>query len=53
MPNDKTTDQRFTLVISGPELNLVRTGLKLLLEAEDDAQEIEWLKSLIARLPLA
>ncbi len=51
MANEKTTDQPFTLVLSGPELNLVRTGLRLLLEAEDDAQEIEQLKSLIARLP--
>lgn len=53
MANDTTMDHSSVVVLSDSELNLVRIGLKLLLEAEDDPQEIEQLKLLIARLPKA
>jgi hypothetical protein len=37
--------------LSGSELQLITTGLKVLLEAEDDPEEIKRLKLLLARLP--
>ncbi len=52
MADDTTPGTPITLVLNGPELNLVRTGLQFLLAAEDDPEEIERLKLLIARLPI-
>ncbi|HVA86538.1 MAG TPA: hypothetical protein VNF73_09515 [Candidatus Saccharimonadales bacterium] len=51
MADDTTADKPITLMLSGSELDLVRTGLQLLLDAEDDGEQIERLKQLIARLP--
>jgi len=52
MTDDTTTPAASTtLVLTAAELDLVRTGLQLLLAAEDDGAEIEQLKLLMARLP--
>ncbi len=47
---DQTDAPRVTLDLSAPELQLILTSLKFLLEAEDDSSEIEALKALIDRL---
>jgi hypothetical protein len=48
--SDQTDPPRVTLGLSAPELQLILTSLKFLLEAEDDPSEIEALKVLIDRL---
>jgi hypothetical protein len=47
---DQTDAPRVTLDLSAPELQLILTGLRFLLKAEDDPSEIEALKVLIDRL---
>lgn len=51
MTDQVGTEQPMTIELSRSELQLIATGLKLLLEAEDDPEEIEQLKLLLARLP--
>jgi hypothetical protein len=47
---DQTDAPRVTLDLSAPELQLILTSLKFLLEAEEDPSQIEALKVLIDRL---
>lgn len=50
MPDRPTTNQPLTWDLSASEVQLFITGRKVLLEAEEDAEQIEQLKQLIARL---
>jgi hypothetical protein len=50
MPDRPTTKQPLTLDLSASEVQLISTGRKVLLEAQEDAAQIEQLKQLIARL---
>ena len=50
MPDRPTTDRPLTMDLSASDVQLIITGLRFLLEAEEDAEQIEQLKQLIARL---
>lgn len=50
MPDRPTTNQPLTLDLSASEVQLFITGRKALPEAQEDAEQIEQLKQLIARL---
>ena len=50
MPDRPTTNQPLTWDLSASEVQLIMTGRKVLLEAQEDAEQIEQLKQLIARL---
>lgn len=47
---DETDPRTVTLAVTATELQLIRTSLRFLLEAEDDPESIERLKRLIERL---
>ena len=47
---DQTGQDPVSVELSVPDLQLILTGLRFLLSAEDDAAEIERLKRLIDRL---
>ncbi len=50
MADGPTTDPRLTMDPSASEVQLFITGRKVLLEAQEDAEQIEQLKQLIVRL---
>ena len=50
MPDRPTTNQPLTLDLSASEVQLIITGRKVLLEAQEDAEQLKQLKQLIARL---
>ena len=50
MAHRPTTDRPLTMDLSASNVQLIITGLRFLLEAEEGAEQIEELKRLIARL---